>query len=160
MARYDPVLTYGRLQHPRIEPFRPYYVLYDRIILTFHGFFRQKVLESATVQHRIRYVNVMYFLEDDTITVMEPPILVKQTACKFSVIKSINQLRYQVFLLTLFMFIFQNCGYPQGRIVRRSRIPKNPKGDFITWKDLNIGIDLKIFGIVYHLTDCDKATRV
>lgn len=28
------------------------------------------------------------------------------------------------------------------------------------WKDLNIGIDLEIFGISYHLTDCDKATRV
>lgn len=44
--------------------------------------------------------------------------------------------------------------------MRRSRIPKNNEGAFISWKDLNIGIDLKIFGIVYHLTDCDKATRV
>lgn len=75
--RFDPVLTYGRLKHPRIEPFRPRYVLYDRMILTFQGFFRQKVLESATVQSRVRYVNVMYFMEDDSITIMEPRIPVK-----------------------------------------------------------------------------------
>lgn len=33
-------------------------------------------MESASIQQRIRYVNIMYFMEDDTITVMEPPIMV------------------------------------------------------------------------------------
>lgn len=47
------------------------------MVLTFEGFFRQQVLESATVQSRVRYVNVMYFLEDDSITIMEPRILVE-----------------------------------------------------------------------------------
>lgn len=76
-VRYDPILTYGRLRHPRVEPFRPHYVHYDKVVLTFHGFFRQNVIESVVEQQRIRYVNVMYFMEDDTITIMEPTIPVQ-----------------------------------------------------------------------------------
>lgn len=54
----------------------------------------------------------------------------------------------------------QNCGFPQGRLVRRGKVPKNDKYDFYTWKDLNIGIDIDFYGIVYHTTDCDDYTKV
>lgn len=54
----------------------------------------------------------------------------------------------------------QNCGFPQGRLVRRGKVPKNDKYDFYTWKDLNIGIDIDLYGIVYHTTDCDDYTKV
>lgn len=55
----------------------------------------------------------------------------------------------------------QNSGYPQGRIIRRSRILKDTARNLhYSWKDLNIGIDLNIFGITFHLTDCDRATKV
>lgn len=30
----------------------------------------------------------------------------------------------------------------------------------LSWKDLNIGVELKMFGIVFHLTDCDSFTKV
>lgn len=55
----------------------------------------------------------------------------------------------------------QNSGCAQGRIVRRSRVLKNvDKHEYYSWKDLNIGIDLSIFGIKYHLLDCDPFTKV
>lgn len=55
----------------------------------------------------------------------------------------------------------QNSGYKQGRIIRRSRITKDPHRNlYLSWKDLNIGIDLKMFGINFHLTDCDSFTKV
>lgn len=58
-------------------------------------------------------------------------------------------------------FSFQNSGYPQGRIIRRSRIMKDSNRNLhLSWKDLNIGVDLKIFGIIFHLTDCDSFTKV
>lgn len=44
--------------------------------------------------------------------------------------------------------------------MRRGTIPKNLNGEHYYWKDLNIGIDIELFGIVYHITDCDDFTRV
>lgn len=70
------MLTYGRVKHPPVAPFRPHYVVYDKIVLTFKAFFKQSIPESFTEHYRIRYVNIMYFMEDDTILVIEPKILV------------------------------------------------------------------------------------
>lgn len=41
------------------------------------GFFRQHVPESRVEHYRIRYVNIFYFLEDETICVIEPIVKVK-----------------------------------------------------------------------------------
>lgn len=86
ICRYDPLLTYGIISKPFVPPFRPKYVLNDNIVLTFNGFFRQHIVEPNYSYDRIRYVNVMYFMEDDTITVMEPPVMVR--TCRFT--ESIN----------------------------------------------------------------------
>lgn len=61
----------------------------------------------------------------------------------------------------VYIYFVQNSGCTHGRIVRRSRVLKNvDKHEYYSWKDLNIGIDLSIFGIKYHLLDCDPFTRV
>ncbi|KFB35394.1 hypothetical protein ZHAS_00002020 [Anopheles sinensis] len=125
---YDPILTYGRVHHLPVKPYRPHFVLYDQKTLKFSAFFRQAVPESPHETFRIRYVNILYFLEDDTLTVLEPAI--------------------------------ENCGYPQGRLVRRGRKLKNAeRGEFYCWKDLNIGIDVEMHGYVFHITDCDAYTK-
>ncbi|XP_058824044.1 EF-hand domain-containing protein 1-like [Topomyia yanbarensis] len=124
---YDPILTYGRVQKPPAKPYRPHFVLYDRKTLRFNAFFRQAVPESAKETFRVRHVNILYFLEDDTMTVLEP--------------------------------VIENCGFSQGRLVRRGKIEKNCLGDTYSWKDLNIGIDLEIHGYVFHTTDCDPFTK-
>lgn len=72
-------MTYGRLEKPQSKPFQPHFVVNDKIVLTFDGFFRQRVVEANNdVFDRIRYVKVMYFMEDDTISVMEPPVPVSK----------------------------------------------------------------------------------
>ncbi|XP_037039126.1 EF-hand domain-containing protein 1-like [Bradysia coprophila] len=124
---YDAVFTYGRVKQAPVEPFRPHFVRYDKVKLTFKAFFKQSVPESGLEHYRIRLVNIMYFMDDDTMTVIEPKV--------------------------------ENCGFPQGRLVRRGKIPKNINGEYYYWKDLNIGIDIDLFGIVYHITDCDEFTR-
>lgn len=75
---YDPILTYGCIRKPQIPPFCPHFVQYDKMILTFRGYFRQEVAELPEDANRIRYVNILYFLEDNTITVLEPQIQVRQ----------------------------------------------------------------------------------
>ncbi|CAH8447582.1 unnamed protein product [Dicrocoelium dendriticum] len=52
-----------------------------------------------------------------------------------------------------------NSGIPQGKLVRRHRIPKNDAGDPYNWRDLNLGTNLAVYGRVYRITNCDKFTR-
>lgn len=49
----------------------------------------------------------------------------------------------------------------QGKLVRKGKIPKygHENGVYISWKDLNVGIDLPINGIVFHIVDCDLFTK-
>lgn len=71
---------YGRVKAKPIAPFKPDFVQNDKIILTFDGFFRQKVVEPNLEQYDlIRKVKIMYFMEDDTVTVVEPPYMVRFT---------------------------------------------------------------------------------
>lgn len=78
---YDPALIYGRTKQQPVTPFRPHYVLFDKKTLKFMGFFRQHVPESRVEHYRIRYVNLFFFLEDDTITVIEPVVKVDLWSC-------------------------------------------------------------------------------
>lgn len=73
---YDPALTYGCTKKQQVEPFRPHYVIYDKKTLKFMAYFRQHVPESRTENYRIRYVNIFYYLEDDTLEVIEPYVKV------------------------------------------------------------------------------------
>jgi len=75
--RFDPSLTYGRVKKHEVSQFIPHFVLYDKICLTFRAFFKQPVFESPLEHYRVRKVNILYFLEDDTITVMEPEVEVR-----------------------------------------------------------------------------------
>lgn len=65
------------MKHPPVAPFRPHYVMYDKVVLSFKAFFKQSVPESPIEHYRVRHVNIIYFMEDDTMTVMEPAVLVK-----------------------------------------------------------------------------------
>nr|XP_023021361.1 EF-hand domain-containing protein 1-like [Leptinotarsa decemlineata] len=127
VTRFDPSLTYGRTKSQALPQFTPHYVLYDQKCLTFKAFFKQAVVESANEFYRVRHVNIIYFLEDDTITVMEPKT--------------------------------PNSGIDQGRLIRRSKIPKNDMGAYWHWKDLNVGKDILFNGVVFHTVDCDLFTR-
>ncbi|XP_030638808.1 EF-hand domain-containing protein 1 [Chanos chanos] len=53
----------------------------------------------------------------------------------------------------------ENSGIPQGKLVKRQRLPKNLKGEFYHWKDLNLAMDLTVYGTVYRLTHCDHFTQ-
>lgn len=73
---------YGRVRPKTVAPFKPDFVRNDKIILTFDGYFRQKVVEPNLEQYDlIRKVKIMYFMEDDTVTVVEPPYMVRTKPC-------------------------------------------------------------------------------
>ena len=56
--------------------FRPAYCDLDKKVLRFFAYFVEEIGGHAAAVRRVRHVHVMYFLEDDTISVIEPRIKV------------------------------------------------------------------------------------
>ncbi|XP_041973572.1 EF-hand domain-containing protein 1-like [Aricia agestis] len=71
---YDPSLTYGRVKQSAPPAVIPHWVHYNKRCLNFTAFFKQPVFDDPLENYRVRVVNIIYFLEDDTLTVIEPKI--------------------------------------------------------------------------------------
>lgn len=97
-------------------------------VLRFHGYFKEDILYSPEEDHRIRPVVIYYYLEDDTMCVVEPAV--------------------------------PNSGIPQGKRIKRQRLPKAGGGIHFLWKDLNIAMDLEVYGVKYRIVQCDAFTQV
>lgn len=97
-------------------------------VLLFNAYFKQTVHESSLEYYRVRDVKIYYYLEDDSMSVVEP--------------------------------VVRNSGMPQGTLIQRQRLPKNDLGDFWHWKDLNVRMNITIYGKVFRTYDCDKFTAV
>ncbi|KAJ3122477.1 EF-hand domain-containing protein 1 [Physocladia obscura] len=72
----DPAITYGYKQFhflPAAQRFLPAHVVFDKVVLRFDAYFKQTVHES-TEQYHLRKVKIYYFPEDDSISVVEPPV--------------------------------------------------------------------------------------
>ncbi|XP_004932171.1 EF-hand domain-containing family member C2-like [Bombyx mandarina] len=59
---------YSRKQAPDL----PTWIMYDKNILRFQGFFQQSLHEMRSASHILRKVDIFFFLEDGTIKVIEP----------------------------------------------------------------------------------------
>ncbi|XP_036772286.1 EF-hand domain-containing protein 1 isoform X2 [Manis pentadactyla] len=109
-------------------PFLPGMSFTDSTVLKFDAYFQEDVPMSTEEHYRIRHVNIYYYLEDDSMSIIEP--------------------------------VVENSGIPQGKLIKRQRLPKNYQGDHYHWKDLNRGIDITIYGKTFHIVDCDRFTQV
>ncbi|KAJ3352755.1 EF-hand domain-containing protein 1 [Entophlyctis luteolus] len=73
----DPAITYGNKQFHTMGAetprFIPAHVAFDKVVLRFDAYFKQTVHES-TEQYHLRKVKIYYFVEDDSISVVEPPV--------------------------------------------------------------------------------------
>lgn len=54
----------------------------------------------------------------------------------------------------------ENSGIPQGKRIKRHCFPKNEHGETYLWKDLNIDVDIEVYGVKYRITHCDEFTKV
>ncbi|XP_066862476.1 EF-hand domain-containing protein 1 isoform X2 [Kogia breviceps] len=74
LASKAPVLMYSQPKKaPRAE-FIPAYVAFDKKVLKFDAYFQEYVPLSTEEQYRIRQVNIYYYLEDDSMSVIEPVV--------------------------------------------------------------------------------------
>lgn len=74
LANLKPSLTYGQKVQAPPEDFVPAHVAFDKKVLLFHGYFKQTVHESPGEYYRVRPVKIYYYLEDDSIAVIEPVV--------------------------------------------------------------------------------------
>ncbi|XP_074720779.1 EF-hand domain-containing protein 1 [Strix uralensis] len=128
LSNQRPTLTYGPAKRAPPSGFIPAHVAFDKKILKFDAYFQEDVPLSAEEHYRIRQVGIYYYLEDDSMSVIEP--------------------------------VVQNSGLPQGKLIRRHRVPKNDQGEHYHWKDLNRGMNITMYGRTYRIVDCDPFTQV
>jgi len=107
-------------------PKKPAFVEYDRKVCRFFGYFKESVEESRSENFRVRPVTIYFYLEDESIQVLETRTT--------------------------------NSGMPQGAFIKRHRIPK-ADGTPFTISDLNVGVQVKIYGRDFRITGCDEFTR-
>ncbi|KAM9354968.1 EF-hand domain-containing protein 1 [Pholidichthys leucotaenia] len=119
--------TYSAFKKAVHEDFIPAYVALDKKILRYYAYFMEDIMYSAEEEHRVRPVVIYYYLEDDSMCIIEP--------------------------------VVENSGLPQGKHIKRQRLPKNEQGEPYVWKDLNLGEDLEVYGVKYRITDCDAFTK-
>ena len=51
-----------------------------------------------------------------------------------------------------------NSGIPQGVFLKRHKVPK-ADGQHYSWQDLQLGMDLSVYGRVFRIVDSDDFTR-
>ncbi|XP_032265553.1 EF-hand domain-containing protein 1 isoform X1 [Phoca vitulina] len=74
LASKAPILTYGQPKQAPPAEFIPAHVAFDKKVLKFDAYFQEDVPMSTEEHYRIRRVNIYYYLEDDSMSVMEPVV--------------------------------------------------------------------------------------
>ncbi|XP_037916196.1 EF-hand domain-containing family member C2-like [Hermetia illucens] len=120
---------FTKIYPPGREPKYPGWLSFDKQMLTFHAYFKESLEEVNQAPYQVRHVKIYYFLEDDTVQVVEPQVLNSG--------------------------IPQGCLVSRQRIPHAAPCTN----DFITLLDLNVDKTVRIYDRVYHITGCDKFTR-
>lgn len=132
LSSFKPELTYGSdkiadIQGNDASTFIPAHCAFDKKVLKFNAYFKEAVHESPNEFYRVRPVEIYYYLEDDSIAVIEP--------------------------------IVENSGMPQGKLIKRQRLPKTDQGTCWHWTDLNVAMNVVFYGRTFRIVNCDNFTR-
>ena len=114
------------------EVLMPQWLKYDKSVLRFNGYFDEHVTESAHENWRIRPCLILYYLEDDSIQVIET--------------RSENS------------GIPQGDLIKRRRVKYTDEENPDNKRD-ISWRDLNLAQNILILGKNFRLCKCDKFTQ-
>ncbi|XP_076806481.1 EF-hand domain-containing family member C2-like [Clavelina lepadiformis] len=107
----------------------PAWVAFDRQVLSFQAYYQEAVHEKREEQYRIRSCKVYFYLEDDSIQVIEPQL-------KNSGIPQGTLIRRH-----------------------RIPLPAPHDDEFYTIEHFNVGNELVLYGKKFKLTNCDEFTK-
>ena len=128
---YEPPVNTIRVNQSQ-QNLLPQWLKFDKNVLKFVGYFVEHVTESAYENYRIRTCNILYYLEDDAIHVVES--------------KSENSGIVQGDLIKRRRIQYQDI---QDPLTKRD----------IAWKDFNLQKNILICGKNFRLCNCDKFTK-
>ncbi|NXG66683.1 EFHC1 protein, partial [Hemiprocne comata] len=74
LSNQRPLLTYGLAKQAPPSDFIPAHVAFDKKILKFDAYFQEDVPLPAEEHYWIRQVGIYYYLEDDSMTIIEPVV--------------------------------------------------------------------------------------
>ncbi|XP_028907716.1 EF-hand domain-containing protein 1 [Ornithorhynchus anatinus] len=74
LANKRPTLTYGQPKPAPPADFIPAHVAFDKKVLKFDAYLQEDVPLSTDEHYRVRQMGIYYFLEDDSMSVMEPAV--------------------------------------------------------------------------------------
>ncbi|XP_046494790.1 EF-hand domain-containing protein 1 isoform X2 [Equus quagga] len=74
LASKASLLTYGQPKQAPPAEFIPAHVAFDKKVLKFDAYFQEDVPMSTEEHYRIRQVKIYYYLEDDSMSVIEPVV--------------------------------------------------------------------------------------
>ena len=117
---------------------KPNWIGRDKQVLCFDSFYQESIEGSQDETCRIRQCKLYFYLEDDSISIVEP-------AEKNS---GLNQGR-----------VVRRHQVPYKEINPSQAGPRHIKSNFITMWDLNVGTNIDIYGKIFNLVSCDKFTR-
>lgn len=109
-------------------PDLPAWVAFDRQVLCFDGYFQEAVHEKREEQYRVRHCKIYFYLEDDSIQVIEPRM------------KNAG--------------VPQGTLIRRHRVPR----PPPHDDTFYTVEDLNINKEIIMYSRKFCITDCDEFT--
>ncbi|XP_074156905.1 EF-hand domain-containing family member C2 isoform X2 [Sminthopsis crassicaudata] len=107
----------------------PSWVAFDKQVLCFDAYFEDEVPDKDKELYRIRHCKIYFYLEDDTIQVLEPQL-------KNSGMPQGTFLRRH-----------------------RIPLPPPNEDNFYTIQDFNVNIDIVFYSRVFKIYDCDPFTR-
>lgn len=107
----------------------PSWVAFDKQVLCFDAYYQEGVQESRNEQFRVHHCKVYFYLEDDSIQVIEPRL-------KNSGLPQGTILRRH----------------------RIAKPPPNDE-QFFNVDDFNVGKEISLYGRTYRLTSCDEFTQ-
>lgn len=107
----------------------PAWVAFDRQVLCFDAYFQEAVHEKREEQYRVRNCKIYFYLEDDSLQVIEP-------RAKNSGVPQGTLIR-------------------RHRIPK----PPPHDDEYYTVEDLNLNKEINLYSKVFKITDCDDFTR-
>ncbi|XP_020851710.1 EF-hand domain-containing family member C2 [Phascolarctos cinereus] len=127
---------FGRYLKPKYSVFprglgsdAPSWVAFDKQVLSFDAYFEDEVPEKNQELYRIRHCKIYFYLEDDTIQVVEPQL--KNSGMP------------------------QGTFIRRHRIP----LPPPNEDQFYTIHDFNINIDIVLYSRVFKIYNCDQFTK-
>ena len=138
-------MTYGYKERPindYIPRIQPPWLKFDRQVLRFAGYFQESVVESAIENYRLRKCLIYYYLNDETIQVIEP--------------KTENSGMLQGAFLKRQKVPIEFTTTRESVMGQKN---KDIEIKYFNWRDFKLGSNIQFYGRVFRITDCDQFTR-